>query len=90
MFLWFGFYWLSNALSKIGNHFRKQNVLKFKFKKNVNNDFDIEIDYENQFLTTGLKVSGSWIKKHFSMYIELIFEQEPTQRVDACPQNFAR
>ena len=40
---------------------------KFKFKKNVNNDFDIEIDFENQFLTTGLKVSGSWIKKHFSM-----------------------
>ena len=23
-------------------------------------------------------------------YVELIFEQEPTQRVDACPQNFAR
>ena len=41
---------------------------KFKFKKkNVNNYFDIEIDFENQFLTTGLKVSGSWIKKHFSM-----------------------
>ena len=40
---------------------------KFKFKKNVNNDFDIEIGFENQFFTTGLKVSGSWIKKHFSM-----------------------
>ena len=40
---------------------------KFKLKENVNNDFDIEIDFENQFLTTGSKVSGSWIKKHFSM-----------------------
>ena len=35
MFFWFDFHRLSNSLSKIGHHFRKQSVSKIEVKKNV-------------------------------------------------------